>query len=317
MLKMVRGRPAAAIVSEPMRVYKTEVQNDRPITVNDNPYLIGTAELQSLLHDRELRIVDCRFELLRPEAGRAGYLEAHIPGAVYADLDRDLAGPIGTNTGRHPLPDVASAVSTFSSLGIDQSTRVVVYDDASGAVAARAWWLLRWLGHDRVALLNGGFAEWVAQRLPIESGQVDTEPRKFEPAPRVELVIGTEEILAAVNSETDLRLVDARDRTRFLGEAEPIDAVAGHIPGARNLPYPANLDDSGLWKSPERLADGLAKVLGETPDTPWAVMCGSGVTACHLVLAGLLAGYREPRVYVGSWSEWITDPVRKIATGPD
>jgi thiosulfate/3-mercaptopyruvate sulfurtransferase len=296
-------------------VYKTEVQNDRPITVNDIPYLIGATELLSSLDDADMRIVDCRFELLSPEAGRQSYLEAHIPGAVYADLDKDLAGPVGPNTGRHPLPDVASAATTFGMLGIDQSSRVVVYDDASGAVAARAWWLLRWLGHDNVSLLNGGLAEWMAHGLPVESAQVDVQPREFAATPRDGLVLVTDEILAAADSATDLRLIDARDPARFLGEAEPIDTVAGHIAGARNLPYSTSLDASGLWKSPELLAEGLASMLGDAPDAPWAVMCGSGVTACHLVIAGLRAGYKEPRVYIGSWSEWIADPTRQIAKG--
>ena len=284
--------------------------------MNDISYLIGAAELASSLDDPDIRIVDCRFELLSPEAGRHSYLEGHIPSAVYADLDKDLAGPVGPNTGRHPLPDVASAATTFSTLGIDQNTRVVVYDDASGAVAARAWWLLRWLGHERVLLLDGGLAEWTAQGLPMESGQVDIEPREFSANPRDDLILVTDEILAAANSATDLRLIDARDLIRFLGEAEPIDTVAGHVAGARNLPYSTSLGEDGLWKSPERLAAGLANVLDGAPDAPWAVMCGSGVTACHLVIAGLLAGYREPRVYVGSWSEWIADPTRQIAKGP-
>jgi len=296
-------------------VYKTEGQKGMPINVNDIPYLISATELLSSLDDAGIRIVDCRFELLSPEAGLTSYLEAHIPGAVYADLDRDLAGPVGQSTGRHPLPDIDSATTTFSALGIDKSTRVVVYDDASGAVAARAWWLLRWLGHERVSLLNGGFAEWMAHGLPMEPGQVDVQPREFAATPRDDLVLITDEILAAADSATDLRLIDARDPARFLGEAEPIDTVAGHIAGARNLPYSTSLDGSGLWKSPELLAEGLANVLGDAPDAPWAVMCGSGVTACHLVIAGLLAGYREPRVYVGSWSEWIADPTRQIAKG--
>jgi thiosulfate/3-mercaptopyruvate sulfurtransferase len=298
-------------------VYKTEGRKDRRNTLNDVQYLTSVTELLSSLDDPDLRIVDCRFELLDPGAGRLNYHKAHIPGAVYVDLDKDLAGPIGPNTGRHPLPDVASATKTFGRLGIDADIRVVVYDDASGALAAaRAWWILRWLGHDKVSLLDGGLAEWMAQGQPLEMAEVDVEPRKFIAAPRDNLVLGTEEIVEAARSAGDLRLIDARDRVRFVGEEEPIDKVAGHIAGARNLPFSTSLGEDGLWKSPEQLAEGLASVLGDPSAAPWSVMCGSGVTACHLVIAGLIAGYREPRLYVGSWSEWIADPARQVVKGP-
>ncbi len=289
---------------------------DKPFTAYDMKYLIKPLELQQSIGNFDLRLVDCRFVLLDPDAGRASYREGHIPGAVFADLDRDLAGPVRSDSGRHPLPDVDRISDTFSNLGIGSSTSVIVYDDSSGALAARAWWLLRWLGHDDVRVLDGGLAAWVAEGGALEAGQVSVQPRVFEARPRDHLVMMTDEIANAGDAIDELRLVDARDEARFSGQAEPIDPVAGHIPGSLNLPFAVNLDADGRWKSPEELEMNLESVLGPDRHRPWSVMCGSGVTACHLVIAGLLAGYCEPRVYVGSWSEWIADPGRPIATGP-
>lgn len=280
-------------------------------------HLIDVETLRGLLGQPEIRIVDCRFELADPRAGRAAYLSGHIPGAVYSDLDKDLAGPVGPETGRHPLPDPVLLAHTFGALGIDNDTSVVVYDDSTGAIAARAWWLLRWLGHERARVLDGGFRAWVDVRYPTEKGGIDVQEREFAARPRNELILQTDEILRAGESASGLRLVDARSEARFQGVEEPIDDVAGHIPGTRNLPCADNVDEKGRWRSVGLIRERLEEVLGEPDGKPWSVMCGSGVTACHLVIAGLLAGYAEPRVYVGSWSEWITDSNRKVATGPE
>lgn len=277
--------------------------------------LIGAEELHSSIGDADLRIVDCRFELMRPEAGRLSYQQKHIPGAVYADLDHDLAAPASAGTGRHPLPDAAVLADTFGRLGISASTQVVVYDDLSGGVAARAWWLLRWLGHERVALLEGGITRWQALGFPLEEGEIGVVPRTFSSAPRHDCVLETADILAAGLPCDVLQLVDARAANRFSGEAEPIDPVAGHIPGAINLPFSRSVNDDGTWKSEDELRQLWSRVLGSGQNAPWSVMCGSGVTACHLVISGLLAGLPEPRLYVGSWSEWICDPRRAVATG--
>jgi thiosulfate/3-mercaptopyruvate sulfurtransferase len=304
-----------AIVYERISVYKTESQKDQGKAVNDRSLLTRVEELHSIIENADLRIVDCRFDLMQPEAGRAGFLQEHIPGAVYADLDKDLAAPIGPGTGRHPLPDVAELAASFGRLGISNSTQVVVYDDFSGAVAARGWWLLRWLGHKRVSVLEGGIKRWQELGLPLQGGDVNAVSQLFEPAPRQELVIETEDIVAAGESCRQLRLVDARDEARFIGESEPIDTVAGHIPGALNLPFSTTLNDDGTWKSIEELRGLWGGVLGEGDKGPWSVMCGSGVTACHLAISGQLVGLPEPRLYVGSWSEWIRDPARAVATG--
>ena len=271
--------------------------------------LTSADELAAALDDPHLRIIDCRFDLLAPAAGRMAWLESHIPGAVYADLDRDLSAPVAPDTGRHPLPSVADAEATFSRLGVDAGTRVVAYDDAGGAIASRAWWLLRWLGHRRVTVLDGGLQAWRARKLPLEAGSRETAWREFRAIPEPERVLTTAEIAAGLAAV----LVDARDPARFRGEAEPIDPVAGHIPGARNLPCGACLCTDGTWEDADTLRRRLGTLLGDADNVPWAVMCGSGVTACHLAISGLLAGYGEPRLYVGSWSEWIRDPGRPIA----
>ena len=273
--------------------------------------LTGAEELAASLGDRQLRIMDCRFDLMAPEAGREAWLDAHIPGAVYADLDKDLSGPVTAATGRHPLPAAEQATETFSRLGIDADMRVIVYDDSSGAIASRAWWLLRWLGHGRVTVLDGGLQAWRARNLPLESGTHEVTRRDFRPTTGSARVLTSNEIAA----DLDYSLIDARDAVRFRGESEPIDAKAGHIPGSKNLPYTACLTEDGTWRDPRSLRQCLQPVLGDDESAPWAVMCGSGVTACHLAISGLLAGYSEPRVYVGSWSEWIREPSRPIGSG--
>jgi thiosulfate/3-mercaptopyruvate sulfurtransferase len=283
--------------------------------VNEAKYLVDVDDLRGVLGQPGIRIIDCRFELSDPGAGYAAYLSGHIPGAVYADLDRDLAGPIGPATGRHPMPEAERMTATIERLGIDNSTRVIVYDDSSGAIAARAWWLLRWLGHDEAAILDGGIRAWQDRALPLEEGVTAVPEGRFVPAPRNNLVLSTAEILAAGGAAASLRLVDVRAEERYTGREEPIDRVPGHIPGSLNLPFTENLHEDGRWKSAGEIRRRLATTLGPPSDQDWSVMCGSGVTACHLVMAGLLAGYAEPRVYVGSWSEWITDPSRPIATG--
>ncbi len=270
-------------------------------------------ELAAALEDPQLRIIDCRFDLMAPDAGRKAWLEAHIPGAVYADLDRDLSGPIAPDTGRHPLPSVENAEATFSRLGIDLDTRVVAYDDAGGAIASRAWWLLRWLGHGRVTVLDGGLPAWLTRDLPLEVGLRKTAPREFRATVEPGRVLTTQEIAADPDSFGVGMLIDARDAIRYRGEAEPIDSVAGHIPGAKNLPSGACLRADGTWQDATALRAKLAPLLSDDDNAQWAVMCGSGVTACHLAISGLLAGYGEPRLYVGSWSEWIRDPRRPIA----
>jgi thiosulfate/3-mercaptopyruvate sulfurtransferase len=242
------------------------------------------------------------------------YLHGHIPGAAFADLDEDMAGPVSRHSGRHPLPDVEALAATLGRLGINNETQVIVYDEGSGALAARAWWLLRWLGHEHVQLLDGGLKRWVTAGLPVAAGDQQIAPLSFIPRPRNELVLLTAELARDLDAIGDMRLIDARDEARFRGEVEPIDPVAGHIPGSSNLPFAVSLNDDGTWRPRADLEALWHEVLGQDKDVSWAVMCGSGVTACHLAVSATEAGFNEPRLYVGSWSEWIRDPKRPVAT---
>lgn len=277
--------------------------------------LLGTEALQSHIAHPDLSIIDCRFELLDPLAGRRAYLDEHIPGAVFADLDTDLAAAVTPNSGRHPLPDVETIAGTLRRLGIRNSSDVVVYDGGDGALAARAWWLLRWLGHERVRLLDGGFKRWTAEARPLVSGDEVVVAGDFSPRVNHRKVLTTAELASNLDAIKDLNLIDARDAARFRGEVEPIDPVAGHIPGSLNLPFAVSLNEDGSWKLRDELERLWLEVLGEDKETAWAVMCGSGVTACHLAISAMEAGYREPRLYVGSWSEWIRDPARPVGLG--
>ena len=276
--------------------------------------LISASDLEAIMDTGNLRIVDCRFSLLDPDAGRAQYNAGHLPGAVYADLDRDLAGPIDPSTGRHPLPDGTTFERTLRRLGIDNESQVVAYDDAGGGLAARLWWMLRWMGHERVAVLDGGITAWQAAGLPIETDTVVSKSGTFTGTSGSLPVVTTDEVLAAIGSGEGMILVDARDAARYRGEHEPIDPVAGHVPGAVNLPFSNGLRPDGTWKSADELYASWQAVLDGVPDElQLAVMCGSGVTACHLALAAKIAGIREPALYAGSWSEWVVDSGRPVA----
>lgn len=278
--------------------------------------LISAAQLAAAIDSPQLRIIDCRFNLLEPDAGREAYVGGHIPGAVYADLDKDLAAPVTPDSGRHPLPTAATLASTFGKLGIAEDTFVVVYDNQGGAVAARGWWLLRWLGHNKVALLDGGLAAWTAQGSSLEEGVTAVESQDFVAERQNGWTIEVEEIAAAIENGSDLRLIDARAAARFDGSQEPIDTAAGHIPGTVNLAFDRSLDGDGRWRPMDELRQMWSELLSGDSTEPWSVMCGSGVTACHLAISAKLAGYPQPRLYVGSWSEWIRDPRRPISTGP-
>ena len=277
--------------------------------------LISVTELDSRIDGPDLGIIDCRFDLADPGAGRRSYLDGHIPGAVFADLNEDLAAPITPRSGRHPLPDPDTFARTCERLGISNATEVIVYDQHNGSLAARAWWMLRWLGHDNVRLLNGGIDRWITFSRPLVQGNESVAAGVFQATVRAEKILTTGELAADPDGIAGLRLIDARDAARFRGDLEPIDPVAGHIPGSTNLPFMASLHADGTWKSGDELADLWRQTLGTDTTAAWAVMCGSGVTACHLALSAVEAGYSEPRLYVGSWSEWIRDSARPIGLG--
>ncbi len=271
--------------------------------------LIDCATLQGSLGRPDWIVVDCRFDLADTTAGRRAYLDAHIPGAPYADLDVDLSGPKRAGAGRHPLPAAQRMREVFGRLGIGPRAQVVTYDAAGGTLAAaRFWWMLRYMGHDAVAVLDGGWAAWLATGSPTEAGDRRVAPVHFEGEPRSERIVSIDAVRHA------RPLIDARDPARYRGEVEPIDPVAGHIPGAANHFCRNNLDASGNFRPREELRAMLGPLLESAPG-PATFYCGSGVTACHNILASVHAGYAEPRLYPGSWSEWCADPSRPVARG--
>ena len=275
--------------------------------------LISTAELAEHLADPDWAVVDVRFSLTDHAVGERSYLAAHIPGAVYAHLDRDLSSPqIPGKTGRHPLPPVAAITQTLSQWGIDRHTQVVAYDDNSGVYAGRLWWMLRWLGHDAVAVLDGDWRQWQREGRPVRARQSKRGrraalsptcgPNWSSPPRRSRRGLATPRCIC----------IDARGADRFRGENETIDPVGGHIPGARSAPYAGNLDADGRMLPPAALRARFEELLGDTPAEEAIFYCGSGVSVAHDVLALQHAGLGMPRVYVGSWSDWISNGQRPV-----
>lgn len=295
------------------------MDNDRG-TIGMFDTLIAPRQLAALLGDPHLTVIDCRFELARPAWGEQEYVRARIPHARYAHLDRDLSGALSATTGRHPLPPAHRLAVQLGRWGIDARSQVVAYDQGPGAFAARLWWLLRWLGHRRVAVLDGGLAAWRADRLPLErqsAGSWSEQVTRFAGRPDEAMVAATAEIEQLISSGGLARrwvLADARAPERFAGRKETLDAVAGHVPGARNVPFAGNLRE-GRFLAPDELRERFTRVLSGQPAESLISMCGSGVTACHNLLALEAAGMSGGRLYAGSWSEWIRDPARPIARG--
>jgi len=276
--------------------------------------LIDTKALAGHLADPAFAIVDCRFNLDDESWGERNYLAGHISGAVYAHLDRDLSGAKTGTNGRHPLPIAHNLSHTLSRFGIDSGIQVVAYDQDAGMYASRLWWLLRWMGHDAVAVLDGGFAKWTSEGLPTACGEESRSPRAFQGAPLAGMIVSVEEV-AALAHRTDWRLVDARAPERFRGESETIDRVAGHIPGAVNHFFGRNVAEGGTFLQSEPLRAGLRQATGDVAPDHIVCYCGSGVTACQNLLALEHAGLGGAKLYPGSWSEWSSDPARPIETG--
>lgn len=275
--------------------------------------LITGKDLNRHLSDPNWTIIDCRFSLADPDLGRREYEEAHIAGALYAHLDEDLSGPIVPgSTGRHPLPHPQRMARRFGSWGIGPEQQVVAYDASGGAIAARLWWMLRWLGHEQVAVLDGGWQEWQRQGYPVKDGVETARARQFTARPHEDWVASGDEV-NALREDAAFLLVDSRAAERYRGQDEPIDPVAGHIPGAVSLPYGDNLDASGRFRSQEALRQRFDEILQRVPPENAIFYCGSGVSAAHNLLALLHAGLGDARLYAGSWSEWITDQSRPVA----
>ncbi|WP_191489423.1 sulfurtransferase [Pseudomonas sp. FEN] len=263
-----------------------------------------------------LVILDCRFSLEDPDYGQRSYAQGHIEGAHFADLNRDLSGPVTKGvTGRHPLPAPAALIDRLQAWGISADSEVVLYDDGPGMYAARAWWLLAWLGkRDGVFLLDGGLKAWHAAGQPLSLNPPLAGRGTFEGTPDAALQISAERLQQRLG-QPSLTLLDARALPRFRGDVEPIDPVAGHIPGAQCAAFNENLDADGRFLPAEQLRQRFAAKLGDRSPGELVAYCGSGVTACHNLFALCLAGYPLGTLYAGSWSEWITDPKRGIATG--
>ena len=278
--------------------------------------IINSEELLQHLDDPNWAIVDLRFDLSDKDKGFQEYLQGHIPGAIYAHLEKDLSLPASPQGGRHPLPAVDAMDRTFSQWGIDGDTQVVAYDGRGGGFAARLWWMLRYLGHNRVALLDGGFPTWVKAGLPLHEGQENRTPRYFKADVQDWMLVGVADVVQSIDDK-DTFLIDARSPERHQGLEEPIDRLAGHIPGAANLFWQHNLDEQGQFLPKETLREEWQTLLKDIPPQSSIVHCGSGVTGCLNILAMIHAGLEGARLYAGSWSQWLEDPDLPKVLGPE
>lgn len=276
--------------------------------------MIQAEEIAGRLEDRVVRVFDCRFDLARPDAGREAYAAGHIPGAAYADLNLDLSAPPTPRSGRHPLPAPAAFEERLRAFGVNRDSVVVAYDAGNGMYASRLWWMLRWLGHDAVFVLDGGLRRWIALGLPVDTSVPERDPGDFSASPRPDMQVDAAGVLARLADPSTL-LLDARAPERYRGEVEPIDAVAGHVPGAVNHPFTTSIGEDGRLLPADELRVAFTRRLGDVPADRAIAMCGSGVTACHLLLAMEHAGLPGARLYPGSWSEWSRDPSRPVARG--
>ena len=274
--------------------------------------LVSVEDLAAHVDDPAWVVCDCRHDLAAYEAGRRAYAEAHIPGARFLHLDEDLSGPKTGVNGRHPLPHPISFTLRLGALGIDNTTQVVAYDASGGCYAARLWWMLRWVGHERAAVLDGGWGAWAKAGLPATSALPEYRPTTFNPSLQPARATESRYIAAHLN---DVLIVDARSPDRFRGENETLDPMAGHIPGAVNRFFRLNLAQDGRFKAPSELKGEFAAVLGTRSPARTIHQCGSGVTACHNLLAMEIAGLHGSILYPGSWSEWCSDPARPVARG--
>ncbi len=264
----------------------------------------------------DVLVFDCRFDLAAPDAGGQAYDAGHLPGAHYLHLDRDLSGPKSGTNGRHPLPARETLAATLAAKGLRANQQVVAYDGLDGRYAARLWWMLRWLGHDSVAVLDGGLKAWQAAGHAVVTDVPAERPGDFRARPPLATVIDAAGVVANLASKARL-VVDARSPDRYRGENETLDPVGGHIPGAANRFFMDNINAEGRFKSGHELREEWTRVIGEQPANTVILHCGSGVTACHNALAMEVAGLHNPLLYAGSWSEWCADPARPVATGPN
>jgi thiosulfate/3-mercaptopyruvate sulfurtransferase len=262
------------------------------------------------IHDVNIRIVDCRFQLNDPKAGEAAYQTSHIPNAVYVNLETNLSGQISEHGGRHPLPDIGELSEKLSQLGIDEKVTVIAYDDQNGAMASRLWWLLQYLGHEQVFVMSGSFSKWIDKGLPTDTKVPSFQRKNFHPKLQSHMLVSVNEVRENLNNP-NTTLIDSREEKRYRGLEEPIDKIAGHIPGALNSFWQESIEKDGTWKDHLSQSERFQKIPKEQQVI---VYCGSGVTACPNVLSLTEAGYKNVKLYLGSWSDWISYPDNPIST---
>ncbi len=275
---------------------------------------ITPEELVELLDNPQLVIIDCRFDLSNPLWGYQDYLQSHIPNAIYANLDKDLSGTINENTGRHPLPETEKFIETCSKWGIDDTKQVVVYDTTSGSFASRLWWMLKYFGHNHVAILDGGFTAWLESGFPLAQGTVSYQSSWFSGTPDNNILVSTSTMESLIQ-QPDCAIIDARSSERYSGLEEPIDKVAGHIPGAINFFHANNLDSRGRLLPGKQLFKIYTDLLHQKGSPSSVVLyCGSGVTSCLNFAVMQHIGIKNLQLYLGSWSEWIRNPNHQIVS---
>lgn len=277
--------------------------------MNNSP-IVSCAELAA---SSDWRIFDCRHDLAKPDEGKKRYDEGHIPGALHAHLDKDLAGEKTGSNGRHPLPEAEEFIAWLGQCGIRAEDRIIAYDDMGGTFAARLWWMLRWVGHESVAVLDGGYKAWQKAGHPVTQEQPQVAPTTYAASVNDKLHVDVRQLEANLDNQ-QYQIIDARSPERYAGKEEPIDPVAGHIPGAANRPNILNLNEQWAFKSAEQLREEFQALLGNTAAENIIHQCGSGITACHNLLSMEIAGLTGSRLYPGSWSEWCSDAKRPVAT---
>ena len=276
--------------------------------------IISVEDLNKNLNTQDWLIFDCRFILKDPEGGLKKFNQGHIPGAQYADMDKDLASPMTSTSGRHPLPNPDEFINKLQSWGVNNTSQIICYDDMSGAFAARMWWLLKWLGHNDVAVLDGGIDKWTANNLTLETDTQQKAAGSFSGQANNDMWVDVEFVQKEL-AENNINLLDARSAERFTAKDTKTDPVAGHVPGAMSYPFAENLSKQGVFLPLEELQKRFAPMLSSSEKKEVINMCGSGVTACHNLLAMRIAELPMTRLFVGSWSEWIKDKSRPVATG--
>ena len=273
--------------------------------------IISAQELKAIIDNDNVRVFDCRFSLKDPRGGLKNYQAGHLPMAQFADMDTQLSSAMTETSGRHPLPEPEVFLTQLKQWGINNDTQVIAYDDISGAFAARLWWMMRWMGHEKVAVLNGGMQKWTEQGYDMSQQDYQYSPGNFSGNANMGWLVDIEVVRSELNAN-NITLIDARAADRFSGKDKKTDPVPGHVPGAQNLPFGGNLTKEGLFETPDIISQRFTNIIQDQPLTKVVNMCGSGVTACHNLLAQAVAGMPPTKIFIGSWSQWIRDPSRPV-----